>query len=119
MVANETISYDIYAYKIYPIEFENGKAYDFDVPLSVENDLKFYSFLGYDAVNRSTKSHFECSALSCNHGAQHFTVNKYCLFDDLEKAYEATIEISKGGYEPGPWYLVEVYKKELPTSQSR
>lgn len=112
LVGKDSHRFDIYAYKIYPVEFDNGKAYDFDVPFSVKDNLKLYRFLGFDAVNRSTRSYFECSALSCNHGAQYFSVNKYCLFNDLEKAYKATQEISKGGYEPGPWYLVEVYIKE-------
>ena len=89
----------------------------FIVPLSVTGDFEAYNFLGYDAVNRSAGNHFECSALSCNHGADDFTVNKYCLFDDLEYSYKATIDISKGGYEPGPWYIVEVYRKNLPTIQ--
>jgi hypothetical protein len=118
VVGANSNKFDMYAYKIYPFEFDTGKTYDFDVPLTVDCDLKFFRFLGYDAVNRSTGSNFECSALSCNHGAQDFVVNKYCLFNDFEKAYESTVEISKGGYEPGPWYLVEVYIKKPPTNSS-
>ncbi len=114
IITTDHEKFDMYAFKIYPIEFDNGKEYDFEVPFSVKGDLKEYTFLGYDAVNRSTGSNFECSALSCNHGAQHFSVNKFCLFDDLEYAYSSTADISKGGY--GPWYIVEVYRKELPTN---
>lgn len=117
IITSDQDNYDIYAYKMYPIEFDNGQAFDFIVPLSVTGDLEAYNFLGYDAVNRSSGNHFECSALSCNHGADDFTVNKYCLFDDLEYSYKATIVISKGGYEPGPWYIVEVYRKNLSTKQ--
>jgi len=109
----DSASYDIYAYKLFPFEFEEGQVLDFQIPLRIDADLSSFRFLGYEASNRSAGSYFECSALSCNYGAQDFPVNRHCLFEELSVAYEATIEISSGQYEPGPWYLLEVHRKEV------
>lgn len=79
--------------------------------MQLELDLSGFVFLGLDLVSRSTDSHFECSALSCNHGADDFPVNRFCLMDDSAAAYDACLTVSKGAYEPGPYHLLEVYRR--------
>ncbi len=106
----ESKTSDIYAYKMYPIEFDEGSISEFPVFASISEDLTDFSLLGYDAANRFEK-YFDCSPLSCNAGAEHFEVNRYCLFETYEYAYESTLIISQGGYEPGPYYIFEVYRK--------
>jgi hypothetical protein len=114
LIKLEVNQFDIYAYKLFPLKFDEGKITEFDIPIHISADLTDFQLLGYDIANSSAGSQFDCSALSCNYGAQHFSVNRYCLFNDVYSAYDAIRIISKGpGYEPGPWYILEVYRKIL------
>lgn len=80
-------------------------------------DLSGYEFLGYDPVSREEgDANFCCSPLSCNRGFESYPVNRCCLLDDLDAAWRITSEIArganeKGSWEPGPYYLCEVYRK--------
>lgn len=114
MVPADPARYDLYAYKIFPIKFD-GELTPIDVEPSAAGDLSGYKFLGYDIVSRSCDYAFECSPLSCNGGYKRFRVNKRCLIDDLESAWAIASELArsakeKGGWEPGPYYLVAVYR---------
>ncbi len=111
IVGSDKSEFDMYAYKLFPMEFDGGQASRFDIPVRLVADLTGYNLLGYDASNRSAGSRFECSALSCNGGARDFPVNRYCLFEDFDIAYDSTKIISQGHYEPGPWYILEVHRK--------
>ena len=105
-------NYDIYAYKQYPIRVQDGEVMSETIsPPNVEPLDKSFMFLGYDAVSNSVGSGFECSPLSCNGGAETMKVNQYCLFETYEEALAGAIEFSKGNWERGPYYVVEVYRK--------
>jgi hypothetical protein len=109
-------AYDMYAYKLFPIMFDGVTMSALDVETTAQGSLEGYQFLGYDMVSRSQGTNFECSPLSCNNGCVRYPVNPYCLVDDLEDAWRITQEIAQtskayGAWEPGPYYLVEVYRK--------
>jgi hypothetical protein len=111
IIGSDHQKFDMYAYCLSPLEFNEGIVHNFEIPIYLSKNLFGFQFLGYDAANRASGFYFECSALSCNYGARIFPVNQYCLFESFDLAYKATIEISKGPYEPGPWYVLEVYRK--------
>ena len=68
--------FDLYAYKLYPFQFDNGTVLPFKIPVCLEDKLVMYQFLGYDPVSKST-DFFECSPLSCNYAAKKFSVNRH------------------------------------------
>lgn len=110
-------AYDLYAYKIYPVVFDGETEKKLTIETTASESLRDYDFLGYDIVSRSEGTSFECSPLSCNYGYKEYKVNKYCLIDDFNKALRITKEIArdskeKGSWEPGPYYLLEVYRKQ-------
>jgi hypothetical protein len=65
-------------------------------------------------VSRSCGSSFECSPLSCNGAAERVEVNEYCLVDDPAEAFRLAALFSRleEGYEPGPYFVVEVWRRE-------
>ena len=73
-----------------------------------------YRRLGYDVVSRSCGSSFECSPLSCNGAAERVEVNEYCLVDDPAEPFRLAALFSRleEGYEPGPYFVVEVWRRE-------
>jgi hypothetical protein len=104
--------YDLYAYRLFPFRCIGDKIESAPVD-GVGRAPEDYAFLGYDVVTRSTADFFECSPLSCNAAARHYPVNEFCLLAGRETALHVLQEISRdGGYEPGPYYLFEVYRKE-------
>ena len=109
-VGEEREGFELYAYKIYPLEFDNGEVRPWETPLHLSPNLSNYTSIGIDLVTKDGCSFFSHSALSCNHGAENFPANKFCLIDQVEGAYQACIQVSKGKYEPGPYYLVEVLR---------
>lgn len=66
-----------------------------------------YRSIGFDVVSASC-GQFECSPLSCNGGAKQYGVNPRCLFRTLEEALSAARTFARGGWEPGPYRVVEV-----------
>jgi hypothetical protein len=104
--------YDLYAFKQYPIKIEDGEIINETIvcnevtPLSEE-----FVFLGYDAVSKHLSDDFGCSPLSCNSGAETMDANEFCLFTSFEDALAGAKEFSKGNWEPGPYYIVEVYRQ--------
>lgn len=111
--------FDLYAYKMFPLEFNHGNVSAYSISVQLSWEFPDYEFLGYDCISRSTgSSFFECSALSCNAGYEEFPVNRYCLLDDFDAAYQAAAEFSKDKYEPGPYYLFEVYRKKAKVSST-
>lgn len=108
--------FDLYAYRVYPVMFDGAGATPIDVNATALGNLEGYQFLGYDMVSRSMGTGFECSPLSCNNGCGTYPVNKHCLMDDLDNAWRITQEIARDSeahkrWEPGPYVLVEVYRK--------
>jgi hypothetical protein len=121
--------YDLYAYKLYTVKFIEGNTVDFKVDSSAKEHLNSYKFIGYDVVSKSESDFFECSVLSCNNGCEIFPVNKFCLIQDFRDALTCCSKISEdiagaetvkrpdgvleyhGKWEPGPYYLFEVFRK--------
>jgi hypothetical protein len=112
VIGEEIIKFDIYAYKLFPLRCDGDKVEDVLINCRHDSFAPDYEFLGYDIVTKSASDFFECSPLSCNHGATAYEVNEFCLVADRERAFATLLEISKAGsYEPGPYYLFEVYRK--------
>ncbi len=107
--------YDLFAYKLYPYRFVDGRMVGFKIKSQAKEDLKAYSSIGYDIVSKSSSDFFECSPLSCNCACETRAVNRFCLMDDLGKAFQFGKDVSKriSRGEPGPYYVLEVYKKTL------
>lgn len=105
--------YDIYAFKLYPFIVDMGNIVDKEVlPGSVKSLTEDFEFLGYDVVNKTQDyGEFECSPLSCNSGYEDFKVNQYCLFNTFEGALAGGKIFSEGNWEPGPYYIIEVYRQ--------
>ncbi|MFA6103266.1 MAG: hypothetical protein WCV67_08360 [Victivallaceae bacterium] len=107
------------AYKLFPVQFDGGVLQPLEVASTARDDLADFEFLGYDIVSRSVEIaelSFEHSPLSCNNGCEKIPVNKHCLIDDLETAWTTARTISaesnaSGSWEPGPYCLVEVYRR--------
>ena len=70
-----------------------------------------YRPIGFDVVSASC-GQFECSPLSCNGGAKQYSANTNCLFRTLHEALAAAAEFALGGWEPGPYRVVEVLAPE-------
>lgn len=110
--------YRLFAYRLFPVLFDGTGREPFSIPpLCVQPLPGDYRRLGYDAVSRSCGSSFECSPLSCNHAAEQVEVNEHCLVDDAAEAFRLADLFSKEeeGYEPGPYYVVEVWRREEPS----
>ena len=115
LAASESGSFDFYAYELYPLAALDNVVEPIKINVQPEWVAAGYKFLGFDIVTRSMGHFFECSPLSCNHAASHYVVNSYCLIDDEAQAYQALLDMSDpgAGVEPGPCYLIKVYRKEL------
>ena len=125
MVADELVHYDLYAYRLFPVRFDDREVTPIEVPRTAEERLDEYEFLGYDIVEdrvyqTSPRSDgpgpYECSPLSCNYGYKRFCVNRHCLLDGLDYAWETCARIAAeakehGSWEPGPYLLMEVHRK--------
>jgi hypothetical protein len=110
--------FDLYAYKLYPFRCLQGKTELIPVIGEDLNPLaEDYVFLGFDIVTKSSSDFFECSPLSCNAGASEYPVNRFCLISTKELARQALSSIcTKGTYEPGPYFLFEVYRRHISQS---
>lgn len=118
IVRNDPVSYDMYGYRLFPFVFDGGAGTSMSVQPTAIAQLAEYDFLGYDPVSREEAFTIEFghSPLSCNKGFEQYPVNRFCLLDRLEDAWLGTAEIAKaaqamGAWEPGPYYLCEVYRK--------
>lgn len=108
-------AYDLYAYRLAPIRGRDGVVEPLTLTSQTDPIPETYLRLGWDVVTQSSSDFFECSPLSCNGAAQTFAVNRYCLFDEIADAYAAMLAMSLAGdYEPGPYFLFEVFRKPLP-----
>ncbi|MBI1299470.1 hypothetical protein GC175_31465 [bacterium] len=118
VLGDDRVYFDMYAYKLYPIVAHQGVVHPIQVnlPPAVPIDGDFH-LLGYDAVSRSLGSSFECSPLSCNDAARDHAVNRYCLFESYTTALAGAVEFSAGRYEPGPYYVFEVYRRDRKLSR--
>lgn len=106
--------FHVYGYRLFPVQFDEGQKSPFEIP-TVSAALLPASFerLGLDVVSRSCGTSYECSPLSCNHMAEHVAVNRYCLVDDVDVAFRLAAEFESSGCEPGPYHVIEVWRKRL------
>ncbi len=106
--------YSLFAYKLFPVYFERGEQRLVELPvLSVEPLPACFSRLGCDVVSRSVGIYFECSPLSCNGLAEGYAVNRYCLADTEAEGLVMAQEFSLSEPEPGPYYLIEVWRSDV------
>jgi hypothetical protein len=104
--------FDLYAYRLFPIRCLGDQIERLTLTSQSGPVPDTYEFLGYDIVTKSTADFFECSPLSCNSGAAEFDVNQFCLIATQDEAVRVLLAISRdGSYEPGPYYLFEVYRR--------
>ena len=105
--------FDLYAYQLFPVQFEEGQQQPFEIPpLRIAPLPPSFERLGFDIVSRSCGSSFECSPLSCNHMAEQVSVNRYCLVDSADVAFRLAAEFEADGCEPGPYFVVEVWRQK-------
>lgn len=114
LISDHPEQYDIYAYELFPFYVLNNLVSTFEIDFQIGTVPLDYEFLGHDIVTKSMSDFFECSPLSCNHAAEDFTTNAFCLLDLEADAYRALLEMSKAEshVEPGPYYLFKVYRKQ-------
>lgn len=99
------------AYRMFPVQFDESHQQPFEIPpLLVVPLPSSFERLGFDIVSRCD-SGFECSPLSCNHMAAEVSVNYYCLVNDVDIAFQLESEFEAAGCEPGPYYVVEVWRQ--------
>jgi hypothetical protein len=105
----EASAFTIVGYRVWDRMFDQGHevALWADLPALQGPDADFVT-VGFDAVARSQNASFEHSPLSCNGGAATFPTNEACLFRTLDEALEGAKVFSKGHWEPGPYWVVEV-----------
>ncbi|MEN6495697.1 MAG: hypothetical protein ABFD16_15560 [Thermoguttaceae bacterium] len=118
IVQDDPAAYDMYAYKLFPCVFDGGAGRTMPVETTATAQLVDYDFLGYDPVSREEAYTIEFghSPLSCNRGFEQYPVNRFCLLDGLEDSWRIAAEIAeaakeRGAWEPGPYFLCEVYRK--------
>ncbi|MDX1927336.1 MAG: hypothetical protein SFV81_12515 [Pirellulaceae bacterium] len=139
--ANECYAKDqlsLCAYRIFPSKFTRAAspvalessqlfAAEYALPLP-EPDWSRFERLGYDVVqltpiqlldvegvsragNSLAQPSYGCSPLSCNGLACHHPVNRYCLLDSHDAAFEAAQVFGREEPEPGPFVIVEVLRQ--------
>lgn len=111
----------MFAYRLFPVVFDKGRQQPFAIPpLAVQPLPAGYRLLGCDVVSRCGGSSFECSPLSCNDAARMTQVNGHCLLDDPAEAFRLAVRFSREeGAEPGPYYVVEVWRREDASTNSQ
>jgi hypothetical protein len=110
--AAEWSQFDLYGYAFLGECFIDGLAEQWAPPvLACSGPNSDFEPLGFDVVNKSVADFFECSPLSCNGAAKTFKANAHCLFETLTEAAAAARTFSEGGWEPGPYYVAQVWRR--------
>ncbi len=119
----EREAFDIYAYELYPVRFDDGRREDLDPPPSTAHALAgSFESLGVDVVSRMRDGGpFECSPLSCNGLARETAVNRNCLAHDVASALVLAASLDARSAEPGPYYIIGVSRlvQRDPASEPR
>jgi hypothetical protein len=125
--AGEEDNYFVYAYRGYRARIEQHRMEPLtpdNAPFHLRNwtlpDLTPHTcdFLGYDIV-AGFQAFYGCSPLSCTHMARRFPVNRWCLMESLGEALAAALTFDASNTEPPPYFLVEVWKANVPTNAVR
>ena len=123
---------ELMVYCAYPLVFDTSgtpRAIGPDVLLGPGHappevpDLADYRLLGYDVtecvLDRSWGGWNGCSPHSpyCNGSELGLSplVNRQCLYDDLAAAYDAAVVVGVEQPEPGPYLIIEVWRRQTPT----
>lgn len=107
--------FEMYAFRLFPIRFHHGERQPTAIPeLAVIPPPHDFERLGLDVVSKSCDSTFEHSPLSCNNLASEHRVNRHCLVDDAGYAFELAAAFAQTQPEPGPFFVVEVWRKRKP-----
>ena len=106
---------DIYAYRLWPIQFEEGAEDPIELwwEPAVEPLSETFVRLGWDAVIGGNSHGFGCSPMSCNQGCRVVhspDMNRYCLVGNEQAAMELARRFSIDQPEPGPYCVVEVWR---------
>ena len=103
--------FQIFAYRLLLLEFSDGHSGPLkSLNLPVDPLPENFTSLGFDIVNRTVSDSFECSPLSCNGLAAEIPVNQYCLVDSLDVAIDLAMRFSLEKPEPGPYFVLEVFR---------
>lgn len=112
--------YTLFAYFIYNFSFSDGEKIHSSKLLKKVGKIKTGSFdkskfvfIGFDIVGNDLTDGIECSPLSCNYAFRDFKTNRFCLIDHYDDAVEICRTFSKGEYEPGDYYIFEVWRENL------
>ncbi len=111
--AEERDDYEMQAYRILPMKWDEGKSVKVELPeLCIEPLPEGFESAGFDAVSlEEGTAGFGHSPLSCNGMAEQIPTNEHCLLDDVEMAARVAGRFSRGNAEPGPYYVVEVLRQ--------
>lgn len=114
--ADEQQAYALYAYRLWPVEFDDGVETEIDVWWETPDEPLGDSFvqLGWDAVEGGNQSTFGCSPLSCNSGCDVVNcseLNPYCLVANESAALALARRFSLAKPEPGPYCAVDVWRR--------
>jgi hypothetical protein len=105
-------AYRLFAYRVAPYIYRGGDRIDLQVPADVRPESIPVDFVsrGFDAASKSDASvlGLECSPLSCNYLASEIPTNEFCLFPSVEAASAGAERFSRGGAEPGDYYVIQV-----------
>lgn len=113
--AADRVNFAVVAYRLWPVQFENGQEEEIDLwwePAVAPLPSSFVR-LGWDAVQGGNAHSFGCSPLSCNSGADIVRceeLNRYCLVDSERGALALARSFSITQPEPGPYCVVEVWR---------
>jgi hypothetical protein len=124
--ADSRSQWHLYAYRMFPVRFADGTEAPHHLVASGVQPLPAdYEHLGLDVVSRERDLEFSYSPLDCNGWYAKVAVNRHCLVDDWETARSLALHWSQGKFnekgnyigpaEPGPYYIVEVFRKFPPT----
>jgi len=114
----ERKDFDMFGYYLFPERIPVKEPSSFEQKPFIIPSLRVtpmddtFEKMGYDIVNRWAGNAFECSPLSCNGMADEIKVNRYCLIDESDKAFEIAKQFEAKGAEPGPYYVIEVWRQK-------
>ena len=114
-----------------PLVLESRELFVAEYPLPLpEPDWTEFERLGYDVVqfrpvqlmdldgierydHSMASAGYGCSPLSCNYLASSFPVNRYCLIDTIDVAFQIAQTFGREEPEPGPFAIVEVLRRRV------
>jgi hypothetical protein len=112
---SEKKHFDLYAYKMIPLAIRPGDTEPAVIPnLPVAPLNTDFENLGYDIQSRSDRSEYRCSPLLCNVKLGLCKANRHCLLDDRDQAIELAQKFERRGCEPGPYFVMEVWRRKRP-----